>query len=49
MVQLYDDQMPEGLDEVLWLRFVELHGARARLDLAVREQTAQVQDWGATA
>jgi hypothetical protein len=46
VVQLYDDQMPEGLDEVLWLRFVELRDARARLDLAVRQQTAQVTTWG---
>jgi hypothetical protein len=43
VVQLYDGQMPEGLDEVLWLRFVELHDARARLDLVVRDQTAQVR------
>lgn len=43
VVQIYDDQMPEGLDEMLWQRFVELHASRAQLDLAVREQTAKVE------
>jgi len=42
LVELSDGQMPEGLDDLLWQRFVELHGARARLDYAVREQTAGV-------
>lgn len=42
VVQIYDEQMPEGLDETLWQRFVELHASRAQLDLAAREQTAKV-------
>jgi hypothetical protein len=42
LVQLSYDQMPEGLEEEVWLHFVELHEARARLDLLVRQQTAQV-------
>jgi hypothetical protein len=42
IVHLYDDQMPEGLDDMLWVRFVELHAARAQLDLLVREQMAKV-------
>jgi hypothetical protein len=44
VVQLSEGQMPEGVDDDLWFRFVELHAARAQLDLVVREQTAKVGD-----
>jgi hypothetical protein len=40
---LSDAQRPDGLDLGLWERFVEYRAARGRLELAVREQTAQVR------
>jgi hypothetical protein len=40
---LGDGQRPDGLDLGLWERFVEYRSARGRLEIAVREQTAQVR------
>jgi hypothetical protein len=45
LVPLTDSQRPEGLDVGMWERFVQYRAARARLELAVRQQMAQVRMW----
>jgi hypothetical protein len=40
---LSESHRPDGLDLGLWERFVEYRAARGRLEVAVREQTAQVR------
>jgi hypothetical protein len=46
LVELYDEDQPEGLDLGLWARFVEYRDQRGRLELHVREETAKVRSKG---
>ena len=43
LVEVYDEDQPEGLDLGLWARFVEYRDQRGRLELRVREETAKVR------
>lgn len=39
---LTEAQMPDGLDAAVWEKFVEYRAARGQMDIALREQAAQV-------